>query len=50
MTVTAPVFTKFTMFQQILAKNFFTEFHENPTDGIVADIRLYRDRKTDGRA
>ena len=37
-TVTAPIFTKLTHTQQLFV-NFHIEFHENLTNGLVADNR-----------
>ena len=46
MAVAAPTFAKLWPAQPFVAKSY-TEFHENPTNGLVADTRL--DGRTDGR-
>jgi len=38
------IFTKLILPQQIFVSNSYAEFHENPTNGLVADTRL----RTDG--
>jgi hypothetical protein len=47
MTVTEPIFIKFTLAIQICVNNYNTEFHENPTNGGVTDIRSKKERQTD---
>jgi hypothetical protein len=35
--------------QNFYYKNTCTEFNENPTDGLVTDIKSQKDTRTDGR-
>jgi len=37
MTVNEPIFTKVAL-SQLFVKNYYTEFHEHPTNSLVADI------------
>ena len=49
MTVTTPIFTEFNC-SSIFVKNSYTEFHANPTYGLVADTMCQMDGLTDERA
>jgi hypothetical protein len=46
MTVTEEIFTKLMRARHLVVKDPCTEFHENPTSGLVADARS----QTDGPA
>ena len=37
MTVTDTIFTELTLARQLSVKHCYTEFHENPTNGLVAN-------------
>jgi hypothetical protein len=43
MSVTAPIFTKLQLIRPIFMKTSYTEFHENPTNGIAADTMSQTD-------
>jgi hypothetical protein len=43
------IFTRFTLTGQSLVKKLRTEFHENPTDVLVANVRSQTDRRIDVR-
>lgn len=50
MTLSVPLFfTKLTPAQLHYVKNSYTEFHENPTDGLAADNTSHADGSTEGR-
>ena len=42
--VTEPIFMKLILAAQRFVNNFYTEFHENRTKGLVADSMLEIDR------
>ena len=42
-------FTELMLVRQFSVKNSLIEFHENPTDGLVADTGSETDRQTDRR-
>jgi hypothetical protein len=44
MAATKQIFTKFALTGQSLVKKWRTEFHENPTNVLVANVRSQRDR------
>ena len=46
-TVTERVFTKRAFVGQFLGKNFNSELHEIPTDGLLFDIKSQTDGVTD---
>jgi hypothetical protein len=49
-TATKPIFAKIMPGRRLYVSNSHTEFHEKPTNGLVADMRLRRtDWKTGGR-
>ena len=41
------IFTKLTL-AHLFVKNSYTELHENPTNSLVADVRLRKKGRTDG--
>jgi len=47
MTVTEPIFMKLTNAKQFFLMNYYTKFHENPTDSFVADTRSQTNRMTE---
>jgi hypothetical protein len=47
MAFAEPISTKLTLTQHLLVKNFYVEFHKNPTDGLVAENTSHRE--TEGR-
>jgi hypothetical protein len=42
-SVTVPIFTKISLSGQLFIENFYTEFHENPTNGLLANAVLETD-------
>jgi menaquinone-dependent protoporphyrinogen IX oxidase len=52
MTVTKPIFTKFTFARQPFVKKSYTVLHENPTNVLVTDTMYQAEKqqdKTDGQ-
>ena len=49
MDATEKIFTKFTLTGQRFVKKLRAEFHENPTDVLVANVRSQTDRLMDVR-
>jgi hypothetical protein len=49
MAVTRAILTKLSLTRSCFIKISYTEFHEGPTDGLVAHTRSERDNQTDGR-
>jgi hypothetical protein len=49
MAVREPIFTNFTFVGKHFVNNSYTEFHENPLNGLVADTVPRTGGRTDGR-
>jgi hypothetical protein len=49
MAVREPIFTNFTFVGKHFVNNSYTEFHENPTNGLVADTVPRTSGLMDGR-
>ena len=47
MTITEPIFIKFTLAIQIGVNNYNTKFHENPTNRDVTDTKSQTERQRD---
>jgi hypothetical protein len=48
MAATALILTKLALATQLFVKNLYTEFHKNPTNGLVPDTRSRTDKLADG--